>query len=187
MAACSVFLLAGFLSSIHSACAFGPPLFADFAGTTNPSDFLTTFILALPPETFTKRSVRGWGVASLPRRILTGFDSLLLTPHGALLRRLYVRCAPIPGSRAWNFDTCTGSTTPPCPPSPCRGGEDDIAFPLSVQGRHTGLLISEFNGWPASPRTRPVRRSFSEGGCYTRSVTAPSVGLWPKSMAGCSL
>jgi len=26
----------------------------------------------------------------------------------------------------------------------------------------------------------PVRRSFSEGGCYTRSVTAPSVGIVAK-------
>ncbi len=32
-------------------------------------------------------------------------------------------------------------------------GGDDVAFPLSVQGRHTGFLISEFNGWPASPRS----------------------------------
>ena len=153
MAACPIFLSTGSLSSIHSAGAFEPPLFADFAGTTDPSDFLSTFILALPPETFTKRPVRGWGVASLPRRILTGFDSLSLTPRGAPLRGLYVRCAPIPGSRAWNFDTCTGSTTPPCPSSPCRGGKDGVAFPLSVQGRHTGILMSELNGWPASPRT----------------------------------
>ena len=158
MAACPIFLSTGSLSSIHSAGAFEPPLFADFAGTTDPSDFLSTFILALPPETFTKRPVRGWGVASLPRRILTGS----------------------PGSRAWNFDTCTGSTTPPCPSSPCRGGKDGVAFPLSVQGRHTGILMSELNGWPASPRTRLVRRSLDEGGCCTRSVTAPSVGLVAK-------
>ena len=81
--------------------------------------------------------VWGWGVASLPRRILTG--SL--------------------GSRAWNFDTCTGSMTPPCPPSPCRGGEGGVTFPLSGQGRHTGTLMSELNGWPASPRTHLSSRS----------------------------
>jgi len=157
---------------------------------TSGSDFLSTFILALPSETFTKRPVRVWGVASLPRRILTGFDSRSLTPRGAPLRGLYVRCAPIPGSRAWNLDTCTGSPTPPCPPSPCQSGEGDIAFPLSVQGRHTGILISELNGWPASPRTHLSCRSLpdlrslgvggGEGGCYTRSVTAPSVGFVAK-------
>ena len=79
------------------------------------------------------------------------------------------------GYRAWNFEVCTGSTTPPCPSSPCRSGEDDVAFPLSVQGRHTGTLISELNGWPASPLTHLSSRSLGEGGCYTRSVTAPSV------------
>jgi len=97
---------------------------------------------------------------------------------------------PSPGSRAWNFDTCSGSPTPLCPPPPRRGGEGDVAFPLSVQGRHTGILISELDGWPASPRTHLSRHSLpdlrslgevgGEGGCYTRSVTAPSLGFVAK-------
>jgi hypothetical protein len=32
-------------------------------------------------------------------------------------------------------------------------GASDVAFPLSVQGRHAKVRISELNGWPASPLT----------------------------------
>jgi hypothetical protein len=47
--------------------------------------------------------------------------------------------APIPGSHARNFDTCSGSKTPSCPPSPCLGAEDEdnVAFPfVSTRSAH---------------------------------------------------
>jgi hypothetical protein len=37
-----------------------------------------------------------------------------------------------------------GSPTPPCPPSPCRGGEGDVV--PQARDRHTGFLSSELNG-----------------------------------------
>ena len=79
-----------------------------------------------------------------------------------------------PGSRAWNFDTCPGSPTPPGPALPCPDGESDVAF---IQGRHPELLISEFNGWPVSPRPLAT----------PRASPLPASGLWPELLARSSL
>jgi len=119
---------------------FRGPLFADFAGTTDPSDLLLTCVRPLPSETLNQRSVLN------PLR------------RGGSLRMP----AANSGSSTWNFGACTCSMTPPCPSSPCQSGEGGVAFPLSGQGRHTGILMSELNGWPASPCTHLSCRSLGE-------------------------
>ena len=67
-----------------------------------------------------------------------------------------------PGSRAWSFHACTGSSTPRLPEATRGYAAPDIAFPLTSQGRHAGVVISELNGWPACA---PVER-------FTRDLTA---------------
>ena len=96
----SAFLSAGLLFSVHSADASGASLFADFVNTMDPSDYLTTSIWSLASETWNQRSVLNHLCGAMSQQMLFGFDSLSLTPCGALLRGLSVRCAPIPGSCA---------------------------------------------------------------------------------------
>ena len=36
-------------------------------------------------------------------------------------------------------------------------GSDDVAFPLSGQDRHTEVMISELNSWPAFPFARTLK------------------------------
>ena len=91
----SAFPLGDPLSSADSATGV-PVLFARFAGTMGPSDFLSAFMSALPSETFSDRST---SAAIMPRRPKW-------KPTGS------------PGSRAWDVCACTGSTTPPRSPTP---------------------------------------------------------------------
>ena len=80
---------------------------------------------------------------------------------------------PFPVLPQGNSTHAQGFRLPALSGSPCLGGEGNVAFSLSVQGRHTGILISELNGWPASPRTRAA----------PGASPLPARGLWPKSMA----
>ncbi len=54
-AACRALLLTGSLSSLDSVGGFAPPLFTDVEGTTDPSDFLLSFMSAVPSVTFADR------------------------------------------------------------------------------------------------------------------------------------
>ena len=69
------------------------------------------------------------------------------------------------------------STTPPCPTSACLGAEDAVAFPSLEQGRHSGTLTSELNGWPVSPLPHA-----SPG-----ILLLPTEGSWPELLATFSL
>ena len=113
-----------------------PRLFACVVGTTSSSDFLFAFMSALPSETFSDR----------------------YTPGGW-------KQTGSPGSRAWSFQACTGSSTPPCRDTTCHGAMSRVAFPQTPQGRHTKVLISELNSWPAC----------TSGRCYTHDVTVAGV------------
>ena len=88
-----------------------------------------------------------------------------------------LRCAGVPGSRAWNFDTCSVSATPPCPSAPCHVGALGVAFSVPEQDRHTVLLISELDGWPASPLTDAT----------PAMSPSPAYGSRPELLAGSSL
>jgi len=116
-----------------------PVLFVRIDGTMGTSDFLSAFMSTLPSLTFSDRSARRRTRHSAPRK-----------PTGS------------PGSRAWSFQACSGSSTPPCRSPTCHGR---VAFPQPPQGRRTKRLISEFNSWPACTSRR----------CHTRGVTAASV------------
>ena len=142
--ACSAFLSAESLPSADSADASAAPLFADFAGTTDSSDFLPAFMSALPPVAFADRSTDH-------SRCPAGHWSWKQTGS--------------PGSRAWSFQACPGSSTPPCRRDARHIAVDGVAFPQTPQGRHTEWVISELNGWPACTSCR----------CYTHGVTAVSV------------
>ena len=72
-----------------------------------------------------------------------------------------------PGSRAWSFQTCSGSSTPPCHDLACRSVMPRIAFPQTPQGRHTKVVISELHSRPACTSCR----------CYTHHVAVISVPL----------
>ena len=92
-ASCLAFLLAESLSSIDSADASAAPLFADFAGTTDSSDFLLAFMSDVPPEAFSDRSTplvtchsAGWK----PNRISR--FSRLEFPH---MHRVWDSAAPV--------------------------------------------------------------------------------------------
>jgi hypothetical protein len=96
----AVFPLTGPLPSTASApdCS---GLFGGFAGTTGPSDFPRSFIGGVPP----KRSPRG------PHRNLPDWANM----------------GP-PGSRAWRFRACTGSSTTQGPAATRDNATTDLAF-----------------------------------------------------------
>ena len=61
-----------------------------------------------------------------------------------------------------------------------RLADDDargVAFPLSGQGRHTEVMISELNGWPAKPSRRTLRPD---------TLPRPALRGRPKRMANSS-
>jgi len=175
-ASCSAFFLAGPLPSTNSAGGSAPPLFAGFAGSMDPSDFLSAFISAVPSVTFSERpAVRA--TCHTAQREPTGFDSLRSPLAGQPSGQSISGFAS--GSRfsRLEFRHMPGSTTPPCPDSPCHGGEPDIAFPFSGQDRHTGFRISELNGWPAPPLADAT----------PATLLPPAYGPRPELLAGHSL
>jgi hypothetical protein len=106
----SVFPLAKPLPSATSAPGF-PVLFGRFVGTTGLSDFPGPFICGLRP----------WPSRSVP-------------PHD--LRR--ATQGP-PGSRAWRFRTCAGSSTARGQPGACNSAPVCVAFRLHGRRQHPGL------------------------------------------------
>jgi hypothetical protein len=72
----------GSLFYARSASASGAPLFAGFADTTDPSDFLTTCAWSFPSETLSQRSVLNPLGGTFSPQTSLGFDSLSLTPRG---------------------------------------------------------------------------------------------------------
>jgi hypothetical protein len=76
---CPAFLSAGSLPSLDSADASAAPLFAEFAGTTDPSDFPAACTSALPSETFADRSQSkvNWEAEGISRFSRLKFPDLL--------------------------------------------------------------------------------------------------------------
>ena len=142
------------LSSIDSATGV-PVLFAHFAGTMGPSDFLLAFMSAVPSETFSNRFVSPAGTARPFDEDQQDLPVLALATstraQGLRLRRAQSRLA--------------------------LGGAPGVAFPLSVQGRHAKLMISELNGWPASPLADAT----------PAMSPSPAYGPRPELLAGFSL
>ena len=134
-----------FLSSTDSVAAVAV-LFARVDSTTKSSEFPTAFMPTLPSERFVGRSRSDppCGFApeadgTLPPRFQENAGAFGMSTHaqGLRLRRVR-RCLAINGS-------------------------DDVAFPLSRQDRHTKVVMSEFNGWPALPFARTLKTARSPG------------------------
>ena len=117
---CSAFPLVDPLPSTGSADD-DPSLFARFLGTMGPSDSLETCMSEVRRFAFSARPTL------LRRRSFLGLPVSVqrVSTHaqGLRLRGVHQRLAIIV--------------------------VHDVAFPLSGQGRHAELLISELNGWPA--------------------------------------
>jgi len=69
------------------------------------------------------------------------------------------------------FDSAASAEASP------NSGLDDIAFSLSAQDRHTQILMSEFNGWPAFPLTDAT----------PATSPPPAYGSGPERLANSSL
>ena len=109
------------LPSTDSAVAIGPTLFARFSGTMESSDSLETCMSDVRQSAFSDRpSPGGKGISRVSR-----------FPCKEFLRMHRV------------FDSA--ASTDDLRFSVAR----DVAFPLSGQGRHAEVVISELNGWPA--------------------------------------
>ncbi len=94
-------------------------LFARFFGTMSLSDSLITYVVGLRPWPFPPGPVAGGAFSGSP------------------------------GSRAWSFHTCLGSSTPPRWPATRVTATCHVAFPYKPLGRHVEMVISELYSLPA--------------------------------------
>ena len=90
---------------------------------------------------------RYYEIVRLPRNVHAGRTAIAFS--GRPLPLSAREFLGSPGSRAWSVHACSGSQTPRCPEAARVNVAPGVAFPLSGLGRHTGLVISELNGWPA--------------------------------------
>ena len=81
-----------------------------------------------------------------PYHVRGGIAALAFSPMGP-------RCGGAfsgsPGSRAWSFHTCLGSSTPPRWPATRVTATCHVAFPYKPLGRHVEMVISELYSLPA--------------------------------------
>ena len=116
-------------STLSAHCSAPQHLFEGFTGTIGLSDFPQPFIVAVLLR-FTTRTLRCHALR--PVRGISRF-SCIECPR---MLRVYDSAGPI-------SDSLNNATY-------------RIAFPIALQGRHPGAVISELNGWPALP---PVNAS----------------------------
>ena len=136
-----------FLPSTDSVAAVAV-LFARVVSNMKSSDFPSAFISALPSERFAER----------PR-----------TPSGSRGAEGISRFSRFGFPRMHRFVDSAVSAT--ILPTSDRG---DVAFPLSGQGRHTEVMISELSSWPTLPPARTLR---------TTLLPSSHLRRRPKSMA----
>ncbi len=119
------------LSSTDSVTAVAA-LFARFVGTTKSSDFPPAFMSAVPSERFSDRP-RDRPEANPRNRWDLPVLAFGMSTHAQGLRLRRVR----------SHLACSGAL--------------DVAFSLTLQDRHTGVVMSELNGWPALPFARTLK------------------------------
>ena len=110
--------------------------------------------------------------AKLSRKSIFGFCNIEAAEPGAIVhdcppavevRETRLNCAQArfvdfgqqePGSRAWDVCACTGSSTPPCPPTPRQIAAGTILpSPCQNKDPRAAVMMSELNGSPAFPLT----------------------------------